>query len=158
MNQLIDNPLYSSAFLAAGVVTMLLELAIPSGGVLGVVSLLFTAFAAYGFFHQGHPLLASALVAAYVAALWGGFRLMVRRQALRTVLGPDSTRSVDARIEGLVGKDGIAATPLRPAGVAVIGGQRVDVVTRGDFLEKDAAIVVVDNSGNRVVVRRKDGA
>ena len=47
-------------------------------------------------------------------------------------------------------------TPLRPAGMALINGKKVDVVSIGDFIEKDCAVEVVEISGNRVVVREHD--
>ncbi len=54
----------------------------------------------------------------------------------------------------LDGKTGQAITPLRPAGAALIDGQRVDVVTGGEFIETDAEVEVIVVEGNRVVVRR----
>ena len=40
----------------------------------------------------------------------------------------------------------------RPAGFAEIGGQRVDVVTRGENIEAGAVVKVLEVEGNRVVV------
>jgi membrane-bound serine protease (ClpP class) len=48
---------------------------------------------------------------------------------------------------------GRTLTPLRPAGTAEIGGERVDVVSEGEFLETGEAVEVVRRDGNRVVVR-----
>jgi membrane-bound serine protease (ClpP class) len=53
----------------------------------------------------------------------------------------------------LIGKQGVAQTDLRPAGVAVIEGHRVDVVTEGMFVDKGTHIVVASADSNRVVVR-----
>jgi membrane-bound serine protease (ClpP class) len=53
----------------------------------------------------------------------------------------------------LIGKRGNAYTPLRPAGIALIEDQKVDVMTEGDFIEKDREIEVIMVEGNRVVVR-----
>ena len=53
----------------------------------------------------------------------------------------------------LVGVTGTALTVLRPAGLAELGGRRLDVVTRGEFLEKDCPVEVVEAAGGRVVVR-----
>ncbi len=52
-----------------------------------------------------------------------------------------------------LGKTGEAKTILRPAGVAEIDGQDVDVVTSGGFVEKGAKIKVIAQEGMRVVVR-----
>lgn len=53
----------------------------------------------------------------------------------------------------LIGKRGIAFTPLRPAGIALIEDQKVDVMTEGGFIERDRTIEVILVEGNRVVVR-----
>jgi membrane-bound ClpP family serine protease len=58
----------------------------------------------------------------------------------------------DPRGFGLEGKEGVALSSLRPAGVAMIEGRRVDVVTRGEFLDPGARVRVLEFSGNRVVV------
>jgi len=50
-------------------------------------------------------------------------------------------------------KHGTAATPLRPAGIASIGGERIDVVSQGEYLEAGTPIEVISVDGNRVVVR-----
>ncbi len=52
------------------------------------------------------------------------------------------------------GKRGRSVSPLRPAGIAEFDGQRVDVVSDGDFLDPDEPIEVVRVEGNRIVVRR----
>ena len=52
----------------------------------------------------------------------------------------------------LVGCKGVAMTPLRPAGIAVIENQRVDVVSNGDYIEKEEPIVVVEANGPKIVV------
>jgi membrane-bound serine protease (ClpP class) len=53
----------------------------------------------------------------------------------------------------LIGKRGTAYTPLRPAGIALIEDQKVDVMTEGGFIERNRTIEVVLVEGNRVVVR-----
>lgn len=62
-------------------------------------------------------------------------------------------RSSKAELEKLVGRVGRSLTPLRPAGTALIGEEKVDVVTEGDFIERDTQITVVEVQGNRVIVR-----
>jgi membrane-bound serine protease (ClpP class) len=54
-----------------------------------------------------------------------------------------------------LGKGGIAVSPLRPSGIADVEGERVDVVSDGEFIEAGAQIVVSRVDGNRIVVRRQ---
>ncbi len=60
---------------------------------------------------------------------------------------------VASQPSSLVGKRGLTATQLRPAGIADIDGQRIDVVSLGDLIERGTTIEVVRVDGNRVVVR-----
>ena len=53
----------------------------------------------------------------------------------------------------LLGLEGSALTPLRPAGVADIGGRRVDVVSEGAYIAAGTALKVIRVEGVRVVVR-----
>jgi membrane-bound serine protease (ClpP class) len=53
-----------------------------------------------------------------------------------------------------LGKSGTTATPLRPAGVAYLDSERVDVVSDGEFIEAGQPIAVIRVDGNRIVVRR----
>jgi len=52
----------------------------------------------------------------------------------------------------LVGLRGIAGSQLRPAGIGEFGEKRLDVVTRGDFIEKGKSIVIVETGANRILV------
>jgi membrane-bound serine protease (ClpP class) len=56
-----------------------------------------------------------------------------------------------------LGKRGMAATTLRPAGIADIEGERVDVVSDGEFIDVGELLTVVRVDGNRIVVRRLRG-
>ena len=47
---------------------------------------------------------------------------------------------------------------LRPAGFALIDGERVDVVSDGEPIEAGTAVEVVRVDGNRIVVRRAGDA
>ncbi|MBI5445096.1 MAG: nodulation protein NfeD [Deltaproteobacteria bacterium] len=53
-----------------------------------------------------------------------------------------------------LGKRGIATSRLRPAGIAQFDGERVDVVSEGEFIEAGEEIEVIRVDGNRIVVRQ----
>ena len=57
-------------------------------------------------------------------------------------------------LKDLVGKQGVAHTTLRPAGIAKIDGDLVDVVTEGDFIDAGSPIVVLRVVGGRNIVRK----
>ncbi len=54
----------------------------------------------------------------------------------------------------LVGQAGVAVTDLRPAGVATVSGEKVDVVTEGEYIKAGARIEVMRAEGYRHVVRQ----
>jgi len=59
--------------------------------------------------------------------------------------------------QAFLGKTGTAYSSLRPAGFALIDGERVDVIAEGGIIDKGLPIVVIKVEGNRVVVRKADG-
>lgn len=61
--------------------------------------------------------------------------------------------SAQTELKSLVGQEGVALTILRPAGAAMIGGKKVDVVSESEVIDADTRIKVVEVESNRVVVR-----
>lgn len=64
--------------------------------------------------------------------------------------GADYVTSAD--YTSFAGKSGVAASYLRPAGVALIDGQRVDVLTQGEFIQEGTPIRVTRVEGARIFV------
>ena len=54
--------------------------------------------------------------------------------------------------EGLIGQTGICTTDLRPAGSAVFGEVPHDVISCGDFIEKNSEVIVTNVQGSRITV------
>jgi len=68
----------------------------------------------------------------------------------------DGFSSAKLGLSRLIGSQGTAITKLRPAGKARIGGQPVNVVSRGEFIEAGETVEVIKVDGNRVVVVAKN--
>lgn len=149
--------------LVAGMILIMVEVFAAPGtivpGVLGVIAIL----AALVRIFQGDAiavigwatLFASALL---ILLLWYVPRTRVAsRLMLETRLagGGGATVSLTPQLNAgdLVGMIGVAASDLRPAGVARIAGERIDVLTQGDFIRAGTRIEVRSVEGNRVVVR-----
>jgi len=94
------------------------------------------------------------LVATIIAA---GRFLPQSERFKHLVLAPSLTSAsgytAAASMEALIGQMGTALTPLRPAGAADIEGERVDVVTGGEFIPTGTTVRVVKVRGSRVEVR-----
>ena len=56
-----------------------------------------------------------------------------------------------------LGKGGTTVSPLRPAGIADLDGERVDVVSQGEWIDAGSPIEVIRVEGNRIVVRQVRG-
>jgi membrane-bound serine protease (ClpP class) len=56
----------------------------------------------------------------------------------------------------LIGLIGIAMTPLHPSGTMLLNNKRYDVVTEGDFIEKNSRVTVLEVEGVRIVVRKAE--
>lgn len=80
-----------------------------------------------------------------------GGRSLVLSTRLDTAVGYASPPRTD-RI--LLGRRGRALSALRPAGIAEIGDERIDVVSTGDLIDMGANVEVVRVDGNRIVVRQ----
>ncbi len=52
-----------------------------------------------------------------------------------------------------VGSRGTVITPLRPSGTVEVDGERLDVVTEGGFIPRDAKVEVINVEGSRIIVR-----
>ena len=57
------------------------------------------------------------------------------------------------RDSGLVGREGVTLTALRPTGMGMFDGKRLDIIAEGEFIEEHTAVKVVEARGNRVIVR-----
>lgn len=55
-------------------------------------------------------------------------------------------------LQELLGCEGEALTTLRPAGIGRFGNRRVDVLTKGDYIDAGTRIKVVETAGNAVAV------
>ncbi len=143
--------------LLVGAVLLLAETVLPGmiAGILGALSLVAGVVVGYQDFGvtTGNWILVGTL-----AGLAIGFLVWVkyfpssrfgRVYASHGVVGDIGTERPE-----LVGQSGVAHTALRPAGVAIINGQRVDVVTEGAMIERGEAVRVVAVEGMRVVVRQ----
>lgn len=153
MEVMISSEFYSGLFVAAGLAFLFLEVFIPSGGILGILAIVSCGFGIYGFVNQGHPYLAVSTVAAIILFGFYAIRYGLRRTSLATSMSSEDYTSVDAEIADLLGKTGTAHSELRPAGMALIDGRKIDVVSPGHFIAQGVEVKVEDVSGNRVVVR-----
>lgn len=97
-------------------------------------------------------ILAALVLLRYFPRLPFGQRLLLKT----TLLSQEGYGSAPERDVGWLGKRGTAATDLRPSGIAHLNGDRVDVVSDGEFIDAGRPVEVVRVDGNRIVVRLSD--
>ncbi|MAJ45920.1 MAG: hypothetical protein CBC35_01210 [Planctomycetes bacterium TMED75] len=164
--------LIAIALLLAGVILFLLEVFLPSGGVLALLSAS-TLVAAVVVMFMFDGMLGIALLLAYfilipVSLYWG---LKVWRGSAighKLILGADTegtddeesiVRSEQARliradrIKSMIGKIGIADSTLRPVGFVRIENERLDAIAEGEVIELGQSVEVVDAYDNQLKVR-----
>jgi len=138
------------------------EIFIP-GGVLGVMGLLALigsiVVAAMSFSTPGIVVTVVVIPIAGILAWILAFRVLRKTRLGRSVFLQTTQQGVSV-ISGsaeeytkFIGKRGVAQSHLRPAGVADIEGERVDVVTEGEYVKPGTPIEVLALEGNHLVVR-----
>jgi membrane-bound serine protease (ClpP class) len=75
-----------------------------------------------------------------------------QRLMLTKAVSADQGYQASAPTDELRGLTGTAETPLRPAGIGLFGDRRLNVIARGEFIDKGDAIVIAETHGNRIVV------
>ena len=145
-----------------GVVVIIAEIILPSGGILSIAALGVFGYSLFIVFNEISMIIGFSFVAADLILIpvlvIVGLKLLARSPVTlrKTLSRKEGVSSQSSELESYVGRQGSALTDLRPAGIAVINGKRVDVVTRGEYLEKDSAIIVTAVTGNQIIVRKKD--
>ena len=71
---------------------------------------------------------------------------------LNEEISASSSSLADEKRQELVGKTGVVLNPLRPAGIAEFGGERLDVVSHGEFVEKGHTVRIDKVEGVRILV------
>jgi membrane-bound serine protease (ClpP class) len=148
--------------LAAGVALLGVEVFVTPGfGVGGVTGVILLVVGCIGSWVVLGPTWGALVIVVTVALTTVVFILGLRSKAARKRLVLDTEQPHGGGVETsdlahLVGAEGTAKTDLRPAGIAVVGDERVDVVSEGGFIDKDTSIKVVAVDGPRVIVAPAD--
>jgi membrane-bound serine protease (ClpP class) len=144
-----------------GLVGVMLELHVLPGhgvaGTLGLATLLTAVVFAFGFPFAivaaqslAIAIVLTAVIFFFAARLFPENAFM-HRLAFTGVQGKEYVAAPDRR--ALIGHAGFATSFLRPAGYAAINGQKVDVLTEGEFVAAGTPLVVTRVEGARIFVR-----
>lgn len=146
---------------AIGLLSIFAEAFLP-GGVLGVMGWLLigtslvATYRLWGFTTPFFLLLVGLLaggIALYVIAI----RIVPKTAIGKVIFLRTTQKGYNVSVQKdreMIGKEGFALSFLRPTGIAEVDGRRVNVVTEGEFIEKNTRIKVCELKDNYLVVRR----
>jgi membrane-bound ClpP family serine protease len=160
----MDPLVWSALLLLLGLILVVVEVFIPSGGILGFLSIASLLSAVImAFYHRGAEVgfMFLAITAVTVPAAlalafrwWPhtpmGRRLLLDVPTSEEVL-PDSPQRRNLR--QMVGKLGVAKSLMLPSGAVLVEGQTIDALSEGIPIEPGQRVRVIEVRGNRVLVR-----
>jgi len=150
---------------AIGFILLLAEIFFIPGfglaGIGGIAAILASIFLTFGNITQATY---SILIALGISVI--GFFLLIKyipstRTWRKFVLSTEQKKELGYTVgtkdlKRLTGKEGIAITPLRPSGIAEINGKKLNVLTRGEYVDSNSKIKIISVEGNKIVVEAID--
>ncbi len=143
-----------------GMLVIIAEIFIPSFGLLSLIALgifaysltlVFTTISTFaGMIFTGLDIVLLPIMIIFGIKILAKSPLSLKRELSRQ----GGVVSQKQELEVFINQEGTAATNLRPAGMAMINSQRLDVVTDGEYVDKESPIVVTGISGNRIIVEK----
>lgn len=158
------DPMHWSILLfLLGLVLIILELFIPSGGSLGVmaavsmVASIGLAFSVGAF--QGLVMLLIVMASTPIA-VFAAFKLWPHTPMGRAILNryaADTDQAPNDERQELVGRVGVSKSKMLTSGAILVDGKTYNAVSMGMPIEANVPIRVVKLDGNSIVVRPHDG-
>nr|WP_226793411.1 nodulation protein NfeD [Bacillus sp. B1-b2] len=147
-----------------GVLLIILEFFVVGGiaGILGIVAVFTSMFLASGNIMVVGISLLIAMAVSIIASILLVKVFGKKMRFFKKMILTDSTNTESGYVSNtnrhdLVGQTGTTLTALRPAGMVVVGEERLDVVSEGRFIDKNAVVIIVKVEGSRIVVREERG-
>ena len=159
----IPDIAWAILLLLIGLSLVVLEVFIPSGGIIGILSAVAMIAALVMAFQESSTtgpmvgfVFAAVTVFAVPTLIAVAFKFWPRTPMGKAFLG-DLPTDADVLPEdprrALMGRVGVARTKMLPSGAVEVDGQMIDAVTQGQAIETGTYVVVVEVRANRVVVR-----
>ena len=130
-------------------------------GISGIAAILASIFLTFGNIIQA----AYSILIALIVSVIGFFLLIKYVPSTRTwrkfVLSTEQKKElgyiVGTRdLKRLTGEKGVSITPLRPSGIVEVNGKKINVLTRGEYVDSNTKIKIINVEGNKIVVEAVD--
>ena len=149
--------------LMLGAALMIVEVFLPGFGLPGVSGIVLIGAGTVIIWLKAGALIALATLLVVIAVLAVLISYMMRRATegsahARIFLREKEELRSGEDMQVLLGKQGRTTSVLRPAGIGDFDGVRLNVVTEGNFIERDKPIEIVNVDGARIVVRERQSA
>jgi membrane-bound serine protease (ClpP class) len=155
----LDPLAWSVLLMLAGCVVLVLEVFVPSGGILAILSAAAFVGAIVIAFQRG-PVTGFTFVMTTIVAvpivIVLAFHYWPKTRFGKAFLGELPTEAdvlPDDPHRALLGRVGIARSKMLPSGAIEIDGRMIDAITRGKAIEPGQYVTVTEVRANRVVVR-----
>lgn len=159
----IPNIAWATLLLLAGLALAVVEVFVPSGGIIAVLSAVAIIASLVMAFQESSTtgpfigfVFAAVTVFAVPALVAVAFKIWPKTPMGKAFLGElptDEDVIPDDPRRGLLGRVGVARTKMLPSGAVEVDGQMIDAVTQGQAIEPGTYVVVTEVRANRVVVR-----
>ena len=143
-----------------GILVIIAEIFIPSFGLLTVIALSVLFYSLYLVFTTisttAGMIFTGLDIALLPVLIIFGMKILARSPLSlnRELSKQDGVVSQRQGLETYLHMKGKSVTDLRPAGMAQINSQRMDVVTDGEYIDADTPIVVTGVKGNQIIVEK----
>lgn len=148
-----------------GLMLIFAELFIPGFGVFGISGLISIILSIIFAFSGGGPSFLSLVYAIIISIvlIFALIKVFKNSENIDKIILKERQNKSDGytiskhMMTQLLGKEGIALTPLRPTGAGEFDGQKYDVITEGEFIPKESKILIHKVEGNKIFVKLKKG-
>jgi len=145
-----------------GFILVIIEMFIPGFGIAGISGIILLVL---GVIQTAESLIQALIILIFILLILGAAltimlnsaakgrlnRSLILSDSLNKELGYTGTEDLDFFLD----KEGVVTSPLRPSGTADFNGIKLDVVSEGEYIDKDTIVKVIKVEGRRIVVKQK---
>ncbi len=145
-----------------GAVFFVIEIIVPGFGIFGILGIILTLFGLMFsarsikdfIFRVGIAILVCVVSIPIMLKIFGRLKIFDKIILKKGETSEEGYLAASEHTLSVLGKTGKTATMLRPSGMAIIEGKRVDVLSNEGVISSGVDIIVIDTSGNRILVEK----
>lgn len=132
----------------------------PGFGLVGISGILLLIWGCYHAYIKLNLFWGISVSVVSVSLVIGFFKLFAKsplwkKMRLESKEAKEEGFTSSQDLSSLLNKSGLTVSALRPSGIALIEGRRIDVIAESLFIDKNKKIKVTRVEGNRVIVKEE---